>query len=305
MTIRTMTRDDLPAAFALWNRVMTHDQVSEHELARSLFSDRNHDPEGVLVAEEEGGAVHGLVAAVMPADEPARLPAICADSAELTASLLCAAEQHLRRRGASEVVMGEYAGVELAPGIDVRCEHLAEGFTRAGFTRTHTLDDMEIELAGYEPTLYQQASRRRAEEYGVRVVDWNEAPIPALQAYAAAATGDLPAGWFWSDWERGPALVVAVRGDDVIGHAHYWPAPEHRFGRYTRENCGAFGPIGVLTAHRGHGIGTWLLVESQLRVQAAGRDWLWAGWTNTPFYIPNGWSVSRVFGVWQKQLTPS
>jgi len=301
MTIRTMTGEDLPAALALWNRVMRHDPLGEYELARCLFEDRNHDPEGLLVAEN-GRAALGLVSAVTPGEGPARVAAICAGSAELTAQLLGAAERQLLRRGAQEVVAGEYDGVELAPGIDLRYGQLRAGFAQAGYTHTHTLDDMEIELAGYEPTPYQQECRRRAEEYGVRVVDWEAALIPALQAYAVTAAGDLPAGWFWPDWERGPTLMVALRGEDAIGHANYWPAPQHAFGRYRRESCGGFGPIGVLTEHRGHGIGTWLLAESQLRVQAAGRDWLWAGWTNTPFYIPNGWHVSRQFAVWGKRL---
>ena len=303
MTIRRLTDADALPMFDAWNAAMVHDQLTEWELRKAVFGSADHDPDGVLGACD-GTVVLGFVAAVVPEREPetGRVAAISAADDELTAELLGAVEAYLAGRGAKHVVAGEYAGCELAPGIDVRYEQIMPGFPQAGYSHSHTLDDMEIELTNYEPSPYQQEARRRAAAHGVEVVDWRTSLLKPLHEFAARAVPPLPGGWFGEGWADGPHMMVARRSDQVLGYASYWPNPEHAFGRYDREDCGAFGPIGVLEEHRGHGVGTWLLSESQLRVKRAGRKWLWAGWTNTPFYIPNGWQVSRQYAVWEKSL---
>jgi len=303
MTIRKLTEADALPMLDAWKAAMVHDRLTERELRKAVFGSADHDPAGVLGACD-GDTVGGFVAAVVPQPEPetGRVAAICAADEHLTAELLGAAERWLARRGAKRVVAGEYAGCELAPGMDLRYEQIMTGLAQAGYSHTHTLDDMEIELTDYLPTPYQQEARRRAEAQGVEVVDWRTSLLEPLHDFAARAVPPLPAAWFAEGWADGPHMMVAVRSDQVIGYASYWLNPEHAFGRYSRENCGAFGPIGVLEEHRGHGVGTWLLSESQLRVKQVGCKWLWAGWTNTPFYLPNGWQVSRRYAVWEKPL---
>jgi GNAT superfamily N-acetyltransferase len=306
MTTRTLTADDTSTMLEVWNGSMVHDRLSGWELKEAVFGSADYDAEGV-VGVDDGAGLRGFVAAVVPEHEPqrGRIAAICGGDGDVVAALLASAEAYFLRRGAQDVVAAEYFGCNLAPGIDLRYTHMAAGFGKAGYAHTHTLEDMEIELTDYEPTPYQREARRRAQSDGVEVVDWRPSLVAPLRAFAARAATDLPASWFGEGWERGPDMLVAVRGDEVIGYASYWPRPAHTFGRYHRPSCGAFGPIGVLKQHRGRGVGTWLLSESQLRVKQAGRAWLWAGWTNTPFYIPNGWHVSRRYAVWQKQLTGS
>jgi len=299
--IRALTEADLPAATEAWNRTMVHDRLTEAELAKSTLGNANYDHCGALVACAEGRIV-GLVSAVAPPEDVGRIAAVCGDTTECVAELLSHAEAYIASQGRSRVVMAEYGGCELAPGVDVRYEHFPSAFERAGFERSHTLDDMEIDLTDYEPTPYQLDARRRAHAYGAGVLGWEPSLTEPLRAFARRATGELTAGWFWEDWEHGPDMVVALRGEEVLGYANYWPKPKHTYGRPTVANCGGFGPIGVLSQHRGHGIGTWLLYESQRRVKEAGHTNMWAGWTNTPFYVPNGWHVSRQFAVWKKEL---
>jgi GNAT superfamily N-acetyltransferase len=301
--IRQLAEADVLPMLNAWNAMMVHDRLSEWELREAVFGTADHHPNAVIGAWE-GTQVRGFIDAVVPEGEPktGRVLAVCAADDELTAALLAEAETHLVGRGVQHVVAAEYPGCELAPGIDVRYEHVMGGFEKAGYSQTHTLDDMEIELTGYQPTPYQQDARRRAREHGVAVDDWEPSLTGPLRAFAERGVPHLPAVWFQDGWENGPNMMVATRDDEVIGYASYWPEPEHAFGRYGRQNFGAFGPIGVLREHRGHGVGTWLLSESQLRVERAGRAWLWAGWTNTPFYLPNGWQVTRQYAVWQKHL---
>jgi GNAT superfamily N-acetyltransferase len=292
--VRLMTEADLPTATSLWNEWMVHDRLTEEELRRALFGGRQ--PQDSLIAEADG-----WVAAVA-SEDTGHITAVCGSSSAVVADLIRAAEARLAAGGVRRLVASEYGGCPLAPGIDLRYDTVKEGFRRAGYGHTHTLDDMELPLIGYAPTPYQQAARRTAEAYGVEVVDWRPGLAAPLRAFADRAVPGLPADWFWESWEHGPDMVVALMDAEVVGYANYSPDLKQSFGRYHRPNSGAFGPIGVLTAHRGHGIGTWLLVEATLRVGRAGRDWLWAGWTNTPFYIPNGWHVCRQFAVWERGL---
>jgi len=202
------------------------------------------------------------------------------------------------------VVASEYGGSPLAPGTDPRYAPIRAGFERAGYRHIRDLEDMELCLTDYEPTPHQQRAIEKAAAYGVEVRPWSPELVRRLTRFAgvARASGHLPAGWFWEGWEQGPNMVVALRGEEAVGYARYDPAPRGFYGRYHRRNAGAFGPTGVLADHRGHGVGTWMLAHACLAVKRAGCEWLWAGWTNTPFYIPNEWAVCRRYAVWQKDL---
>ena len=293
---------DLPELIRCWNQTMGHDTMSRDELGGALFADSRHT---ALVARLCGRVV-GLVGCTAPAPQADRghITAICAADESVTASLLVHGAELLRSCGASRVVASEFGGSPFAPGTDLRYEPIHAGFARAGFSHTHNLDDMELHLAAYEPIAYQRSAISHAKAYGAQVVHWGPELVESLSRFSvgAAASGDLPGGWFWEGWEQGPNMVVAVLDGDVIGYANYDPEPKRFHGRYHRPNAGAFGPTGVLAEHRGHGVGTWILAETSLAVKRAGREWLWAGWTNTPFYVPNEWSVCRQYAVWEKAL---
>jgi len=303
LPVRPLSETDLPGLRSLWNAVMVHDQMSQEELREVCLGAPDYEAEGAL-AVERSGALVGLALAVAPRSSLGlgRILAVCAQSAEQAVQLIGQAERFMRERGVTHVVAGEHGRHPGAPGTDVRYREINEAFRLSGYKPGHSLHDMEIALVGYSPTPYQQECRRRAEDYGVRVIGWAPELASMLQAFVERAVPDLPEEFFWPGWEWGPHMVVALRDDEVLGYANYGPELRRSYGRYHRPNSGSFGPIGVLREHRGYGIGTWLLSESQLRVAGAGRDWLWAGWTNTPFYVPNGWQVCRHFAVWEKAL---
>jgi len=291
---------DIPAIARCWNGLMVHDTMSEAELQRALFGVEA----AVLLVAHRGDEVTGLVCGVPATSRGSRghIIAVCAASASEAADLLGRAEERLARLGVTHIVASEFGANPLAPGTDVRYEHLHAGFAQAGFERTHTLDDMELCLPGYKPTDYQRQASVRMEAYGARVVRWSDDLAPVLQRFpqAAESSEDLPAGWFLEGWDEGPNMVIAFKDGEAIGWANYDPDLTQSFGRYHRPNAGAFGPTGVLEEHRGHGVGTCILVETSLAAKRAGREWLWAGWTNTPFYIPNDWTICRQFAVWEK-----
>jgi GNAT superfamily N-acetyltransferase len=88
---------------------------------------------------------------------------------------------------------------------------------------------------------------------------------------------------------------VALKGNEIVGWASYW----------LNEQEGAFGPIGVLEAYRGHGIGTCLLLESMLRMKELGTSQATAGWAVTGFYLKSGWKICRQYAPFQKELRGS
>jgi GNAT superfamily N-acetyltransferase len=102
--------------------------------------------------------------------------------------------------------------------------------------------------------------------------------------------------WFPSGWEdafgKGGHTIVALRGSEIVGWADFRPDPKD----------GAFGPIGVLEAYRGHGIGTSLLLESMLRMRDLGTPRATAGWAVTGFYLRSGWEICRQYAPFQKRL---
>jgi GNAT superfamily N-acetyltransferase len=80
------------------------------------------------------------------------------------------------------------------------------------------------------------------------------------------------------------------------------PTPTCSGDYWPNEKDGAFGPIGVLEAFRGHGIGTCLLLESMLRMKELGTPKATAGWAVTGFYLKSGWQVCRQYAPFQKKL---
>lgn len=301
-TLAQASTADLPDLIRCWNQIMVYDTMSREEMSRALFTDHRH---ATLVARLDGYTV-GFVGCITPeAGTPTgHITVLCAPDETVAVGLLARAEDVLRSRGVSRVMASEYGGSPLAPGTDPRYSPIGAGFRRAGFSHSHDLEDMERCLSGYGPSPHQQRATERATAYGVQVIPWCPELVQRLARFAGAAraSGDLPAGWFCEGWEQGPNMVVGIRGDEVVGFASYDAAPQGFYGRYHRRNAGAFGPTGVMADHRGHGVGTWMLAEACLAVKRAGREWLWAGWTNTPFYVRNDWTVCRRYAVWEKTL---
>jgi GNAT superfamily N-acetyltransferase len=302
MNIRLMTPSDLPQVFEGWEEVLIHDHlVSEAKFRKAILDNPNYHPNGTLVSVDRERVI-GFIFSVAPGGEQGIIVAMYVRprymETQLPGELLQCAENYLLTQGAMLVNVG--GSSVLPPGVDIRYGNLLECFQRAGYERKGTLDEMECELKGWIPTPYQQEKIKLAKAYGVRVVDYTHSTPEALHEFAKRAAKRAAWNWFWEWWEYGPTMVIALRGNEIIGFANYWPDGTFAYG--PKGACGGFGPIGVLPEHRGRGIGTWLLVESMLRVQKLGRTHIWANWANTPFYLPNGWRVSRQFAGLEKTL---
>jgi mycothiol synthase len=310
LRIRPMSEADLPQVVAGWNSVLIHDQVSVDGLRHAILGDPNYEPEGVLVAEDDGGEVLGLSACVVRRTVEGKdgqgsdwefdvgfLKAFFvvdgADGQRAAAELLEASEAFCRQADKRVVRLTLYSYHYLFPGLDLRYERLREVMARHGYRDIATIEDVAVDLRGEEIAARLERSRRRAGA-DAEVLTWEPGLLPMMRPFVEE--GQAP-HWFPVGWEahysQADETVLVLRcGREIIGWARFWPG-KPRAG---------FGPVLVLPRERGKGYGALLLLECMSRAHARGSRRMTAGWANTGFYVSQGWSIVRRYAVFRKEL---
>lgn len=310
MEIRKLKSSDVPELIDGWNRNLIHDPITEKQFRYIALEDPNVEADGNLVAADRGKII-GFISAVAREGVKGRdgrgrpeerdygyIKAIFveesrSDYEEIGTKLIEAAEGYLRSKGKKIVSLVLYTGRYFFPGIDLRYGRLLRLLEAAGYRRVATIDDLAVDLRSYSPTVYQLKARRRAERLGVRVEGYRPEMLDEMRLFVERL--NMPC-WFPEGWEREYVLkrentVVALRDGGIVGWANFWPDGEQ----------GWFGPIGVLEEYRGNGIGSWLLMESTLRMKEAGANIAIAGWAATGFYLKNGWRIYRRYAAFRKE----
>ncbi len=303
---RTLSPPDVSEVVQGWNRTLPYDTIDDVRFRDVILEDPNHEPEGTLVAVDDGRIV-GFMDVItrdsvegkdgrgsMEGKEHAYLRGLYAlpeyPIAEVLTPLLAQTESYLREKGKRSIHVVKYTGRYFFPGLDARYERILRFLDSKGFERASMIDDMDVDLTNWTPNAYQQDAIRRAKAYGAHVVDYAPDMLDALRRFAEQA--QIP-HWFAPGWEEAyKTMIIAFRDEKIVGWANY----------SLLEEYGSFGPTAVLPEHRSHGIGTWILVETMLRVQRHGLPRIWAHWTNTPFYELSGWKVCRQYVFLTKQL---
>lgn len=305
-TIRPATPEDVTEIVQGWNRVLVHDPIDETRFRDVFLEDPNHQPNDTLVALN-GGHIVGFLDCIArdtasgadgrgrPGEEEIAylrglyvLPEYEAEP--ILAPLLQRIEKAMRRRGKRRIQVVRYTGRYIFPGLDLRYPRLHRFLEAHGFHREALIDDMDFDLRQPFPTEYQRRTIQQARAYGAQVMDYEPSMLDDLREFAHRL--QMPA-WFSEGWEQAYRhMVVAYRQGELIGWANY----------HFTSDYGSFGPTAVLPEHRGHGIGTWILVETMRRVKERGYDRIWAHWTNAPFYLPNGWRICRQYAFLLKSL---
>ena len=302
LTLRPMTRQDVPEVLELWNADYVHHQLSSRRLERVVFNDPHHDEDGTLVAGDDGRIV-GFVCCVAPVPAVGWvgpvgfLKALCAtgyEPGEPADCLLAAAERFTAARGKGAVHVIEYAGGgHFFPGIDLRYEDKVGFFRRNGYEQTGEIHDVALDLTDFSPSPWAEEAQQKAAEDGIEIVAYDPAMLDMLRELVAAIKMRQ---WFREGWERRYSskrhTFVAIQGDRMLGYADYRPNPER----------GSFGTTAVLPELRGRGIGSCLLTACMLALKEAGTPRVVAGWANTPFYLKNGWHICRRYAVFHKRL---
>lgn len=310
MRVRPMSEADLPQIVVAWNRVLAHDQVSLDRLRDALLGDPNYEPEGVVLAEGDGGEPLGLSACVVRRTvggkdgqgsdwefDLAFLKAFfVADSAagdQAAGGLLAASEAYSRAADKQALQLALYSCHYFFPGLDLRYERLRQAMAQAGYRDIATVEDVVVDLhTGQIASALARARRRAGPD--AEVLAWEPGLLPSMLRFVEE--GEYPR-WFPAGWQARygapeDTTLVLQRDGEIIGWAHFSPGTPRA----------SFGPILVLERERSKGYGALLLLECMSRAQAQGSQRMTAGWANTGFYTRHGWTITRRYAVLRKEL---
>ncbi|WP_422122276.1 GNAT family N-acetyltransferase [Planococcus sp. X10-3] len=311
---RSFRNGDEYAITDLWNKTLQRDPITHQRFFKQVLLDANFDPEGLIVAEQDGeliGAIYALtrklpMAGVELERDNAWITFFMVDPEKerlgIGSGLMRQAEQYAKRQGAKQLLFSSYAPNYFLPGIDDKAYPAAYAFLqKEGYRRLYSPVAMHRDLLDYSypSEVSVLKNQREAEGY----------------SFGPAASGDFPAlirfanEQFNPDWGRAiregilqgldPEQVLAAKnGDRVVGFA--------MFGGYEgiRER---FGPFGVDENEQGKGLGKILLHESLYAMKQRTIQGAWFLWTSETssaghLYLKHGFKSYRQFHVMVKDL---
>lgn len=306
---RRLRRSDIAQVVGGWNACLPHDEITEEKFESIVFDDPNFEGEGNIVATINHMIV-GLSAAVARegvAGRDGRGQEYERDfgyikglfvvdehrEGNVKRTLLERALRFLKSKGKKIVKVGQYTGIYFSPGIDKRYEDELRFYRESGFEEVDTEEDVALDLTTFKATEYQVQAQQSTKDMGVTIEPFQPRHLESMRHFVERLNYPqwFPKGWEL-DFAKSGGTLVALLGSEVVGWVNYHPNPEG----------GDFGPIAVLEELRGNGIGTCLLLESVFRMRALATPNVTAGWANVPFYLKNGWKISRRYTVLQRRL---
>jgi mycothiol synthase len=291
---------------------MTHDLISESVFRTKVLLDPNFNPEGLLVAEENG-ALRGFVLSIVR-QVPLFLQGLEPERGWITAfgvhpehrrrglgrQLFEAATRRMAALGRKTVLISPYTPNYFIPGVDVDAYPAAIHFLRAlGWEALSTPISMRAELTGFQipAEIRELAARRRAED-DITIRPVRSEDLPQLMPFIVKYFG-----WDWLRFAQeyllelfGPGsdeicFLVALQRDQVVG--------------YCQQRRERFGPFGVAPEMRNKGIGRLLLFRCLQTMLSKGFHCAWFLWTGEDaarLYSLAGFHKVRQFAVMQRAL---
>lgn len=312
--LRVYRSGDELAFVNAWNLAMPGDGIRESTLVNRVLTDANFDPEGMILAEEAGQIVGGILAIVRKT--PMSGTDIEPDNGWITSffvdpdyrrrgigtKLFQAADAFFRARGKKSIYFASYAPNYFVPGID-RAQY-PQGcalLEAQGFNKLYQCVAMDKNLVGFEvpSDVLAVETARREEGYVIEnltlpyifpVIAFNEREFDP--DWTRAIRDALKSGVPMSN------ILIARRGDEVHGFCIY--------GGY--DGVGErFGPFGVAESLRGTGLGKVLLYRCLEQMRRDGLHGAWFLWTGEKepaghLYFRAGFSITRRFDVMVKKL---
>ena len=310
VAIRAMESSDIPEVVRGWNLSLTHNQTDEARFERVILRDPNHEKGASLVAIHDG-KIAGFIGSIAREGTPGadgRGRLYEKDKGYIKGmfvleefrrrgigtKLLGGVEKYMRSKGKSVIKIVTYTGQYFFPGVDLKYEAALKFFADRDFHQDHVINDVDLDLKGFQISDYQKDARRRMAEFGVHIEEYDPSMLSAMRKFVGKVnmTAWFPEGWEEGYKEKGDKFA-AFKNGEIVGWASYYP----------RTGAAGFGPIAVLEEMRGNGTGSCLMLECVLRMKDAGADKVVASWANTPFYLPNGWKICRQYSVLEKRIS--
>jgi mycothiol synthase len=273
-TLASLTRE---SARPLSSAQITHLLLADPDLFRTR----------VLIAEEHGGIL-GYAHVGLDEGVAYLVSGVVAAAARrrgIGTRLLTAALEHARRCGARDLVVSGRPLAYAAPGVDEHEDPGTAAFLRARGARAggaalamqRDLEDLpdpaalpaDVQIA---PCTAEEVPEMLAAVRTHLAADWSRTLARQISARAAAAlrsgpSADGPAGTILlardTSTPEAPGEILGIAAWDVVG-----------------EDPERFGPIGVMPAARGRGVGGALLDRALDRMARAGAARAWFQWTS-------------------------
>ncbi|MDE3058204.1 MAG: GNAT family N-acetyltransferase [Bacteroidota bacterium] len=322
-TIRNYEAEDEQAVVALWNQCLPRDEISLNTFRRKIILDPNFDGRGCFVATAK--MEHGVKSKVPPTATGAkqvvgfllsirrRYPYFDLGletgkgwvtaffvhpqwrRQKIAAKLFFEAERFMQQQGVRDVFISDYTPNYFIPGIDrdAYAESLLFlkelGYKKVEYVygMGHSLIDMEVPQEVNDVT-------KKLNESGFSVgVFQPRYTLKVLEFLRQNYPGDL----FRVALERitedpeCDEILVALKGDDVVGFSHFL---DERYG-----------PFGIHKDYMGRGLGPMLYYSTIQQMRKKGKRNLWLAWTTgraKDFYHKVGLKVIRRHMIMKKDL---
>ncbi len=279
----------------LWCRVLPEHPVDRRAFVKNVLLDMNFEPEGFLVAEEDG-KLRGFAWAIVrkypidvgaPCEEDKAYLNVLAIEREadinggLGAELVKAAEEYIYSHGNKKIMVSGYSPNYFYPGVNTRYKEYIKLYEGLGYTEQKRNYSIGIDLLNFSYNVELEALRAKREEEGFIFTELKGEYIPSLLA------STLPS---WRHRHRRllnetmdyRKFRLIVKDGEVIGSAVFGDP-------YSSDE--RFGPYGINEKYRGLGLGKILLYDTLMAMKRYGLRHAWAQST------PTG---GAAFGIYEK-----
>lgn len=278
--IRQYQVNDLAPVITLWNQSLKRDYISPTLFQHKVLADSNFNPQGCLIAEDQGKIVGFLLGIIrqMPLesiglqDELGWITVFFVDAnyrrQGIGQRLLKGVLDYFHAQQRKKIYVANYVPNYFFPGVDRDTYPEAYRFLlKNGFTEKQRVLGMGNQLQ--DMVMPQKASQkiRDLEQQGIYIQDFQKKYTYALLNFLRT---EFPGDWAGTivdkiKADREDEIILAIKDDQVLGYCQFTGAH--------------FGPFGVSERLRGTGLGSllyWRVVE---KMKASGQHFIWLAWT--------------------------
>ena len=310
MIYRYFQEKDWEDLLHLYNRVLHADHVSQEFFLEHLILSPNFDPEGIILAEENGQLAGAAIAQIVTrnispwTDQVAAakttgylMPPLITD-AKTGKELILRAEKYFQTKGRTAVRVSSLGPTLFPDSTDENaypeiCQVLEEN----GYTVAARFHSMKRGLTNYVPSEKIAAKTAELKQQGIeaKICEWEDVPAVKRFMLGSSLVGRLQN--LAQKIRQGELnqIVIIRNAEDVLGYCQY---------KYYDE-LERVGPFGVTDKMRGQGIGQ--VMTAKLLEVMAGRGIPFAWFascteTNAHFYRKNGFEIFRTKRIYMKDL---
>lgn len=315
IVIRPYGFRDLYGVVQLLNHALPTEAISPERFTERVLLDPNFDPNGALVAQEQGKGAVGFVLALRrkyPLEDAApdldrgyiTLFAVHPDYQRegIGGQLFDAAEQWLTERSCRSILVSPYAPHYWIPGVDEqRYPEALEFLAHRGYAITSRPLSMSLSLVGWQMPPWAKDAKHKlfTSRQGRTVLSPFDRSLTL--SFTQFLAREFPGDWQRHLRETMQDILRGRRNPESLWLAADSHAEVLGFAQFDGER---FGPFGVAQARRGQGIGAALLCQTLEQMQRQGLQHAYFLWTDDAtaerLYKPVGFQETRRYAILKK-----